>query len=284
MRYGAVIQRHWDRRAAVNFVCGGTGGGLLVVASVSGRTAQARELVLIGLGLIAVGLTAVWFKIGRPRRAMNVLLRPQTSWMTREAYVAALAVLMGALAMVTPTRLLLIASGVAGLGFTFCQGRILRAAAGIPAWREPVVVWLILVTALVEATSVVCLGVGSSDVPVAGGILLLLVVMRWGTWRRYRTGVAAGSASPVVLRDIDALGRGVLWLGHVLPVALISAAFVVGSSTMLVAAAALAALGIGWYMKWTLVTRLSRFEGYGMGRLRRGHPLTSPSDGSNNPE
>lgn len=283
MRYEAVIQRHWDGRAAVNFVCGGTGGGVLVVASALGSAAQARELVLIGLGLIVVGLTAVWLKIGRPRRAMNVLLRPQTSWMTREAYVAALAILMGALAIVMPARLPLIASGAAGFGFTFCQGRILRAAAGIPAWREPAVVWLIVVTALVEATSVVCLGVDSGDVPAAGGILLLLVVMRWGIWRRYRTGVAASSASPAVLRDIDALAGRVLWVGHMLPAALISAAFAVGFSRVLVAAAALAALGIGWYMKWALVTRLSRFEGYGMGRLRRGHPLASPSGGTSDP-
>ena len=82
-------QRNWDWRAAANFICGGAGGGLLLVAAFAGLDAFAtRAALLMGLALIGCGLTCVWFEIGRPWRALNVYRHAATSWMTREAFVA----------------------------------------------------------------------------------------------------------------------------------------------------------------------------------------------------
>ena len=61
------LQRHWDWRAAVNFMLGGSGSGLLVAAALTGPS---RATLLLGLGLIAAGLAAVWLEIGRDRKSV----------------------------------------------------------------------------------------------------------------------------------------------------------------------------------------------------------------------
>ena len=92
----------------------------------------------------------MWAEIGRPLRALHVFFNPQTSWMTREGMVAMLLMPVGlASAVLWPQ--LAPAAAVLALGFIYCQGRILHMAKGIPAWREPRVVPLIVATGLAEA-------------------------------------------------------------------------------------------------------------------------------------
>ena len=77
-------QTNWDLRAAGNFVFGGTGTGLIVFSGIA-HVFGAAHLIpgLVGLGFVGLGLLCVWAEIGRPLRAINVYLHPQTSWMTR---------------------------------------------------------------------------------------------------------------------------------------------------------------------------------------------------------
>ena len=84
-------QAHWDWRAAGNFICGGAGAGLVIFTVLSGLQGLAAPLaILAGLGLVGLGLLCVWLEIGRPLRALHVYFNPRTSWMSREAFVAAL--------------------------------------------------------------------------------------------------------------------------------------------------------------------------------------------------
>ena len=84
-------QPHWNWKAAGNFLCGGTGTGLFAVAAVAGLDGGSVAVpVLIALALIAFGLFLLIFKIGRPLRSIYVLRQPQRSWMSREAWVAAI--------------------------------------------------------------------------------------------------------------------------------------------------------------------------------------------------
>ncbi|MFO1287010.1 MAG: hypothetical protein U1F49_11045 [Rubrivivax sp.] len=148
-------QQHWDIRAATNFMAGGAGSGLIACAALAGLgpawgpvhgTAPAWPWpLLLGAALVGLGLFAVWLEIGRPLRALNVFLHPKTSWMTREAFAGAALMAAVLAALLWPSLPALSAlAGLAALAFVYCQGRILRAARGIPAWREPLVVPLVV--------------------------------------------------------------------------------------------------------------------------------------------
>ena len=86
-------QPHWNWKAAGNFLCGGAGTGLFAVAAVAavaGLDGKSFAVpALIALALVAFGLFLLIFKIGRPLRSIYVLRQPQRSWMSREAWVAA---------------------------------------------------------------------------------------------------------------------------------------------------------------------------------------------------
>ena len=83
-------QTNWDWRAAGNFIGGGSGTGLVILAAVASTQGLVYwPLGLVGAVLVGIGLLCVWLEIGRPWRAMHVFYHPQTSWMTREAFVSA---------------------------------------------------------------------------------------------------------------------------------------------------------------------------------------------------
>lgn len=275
MYFAAVLQRYWDGRAAANFMCGGTGGALVVAGALVGSMGTLRVAIsLLGLALMGIGLTAVWLEIGRPWRALNVLLRPQNSWMTREAYVAMLTCLLVVASLLLPWAWLAAAAAVAGAGFVFCQGRILRATTGIAAWREPSVVLLIVATAVAEGSAVVSILVDARQVAYWSAALVVLLVLRWIAWWRYERHVIAANVAPAVLAQLTSLSREFVFLGHVLPLGLMVLGYMADIIQWIaLSGGALTALVAGWRLKWLLVTRLSRFDGFGLGSVRRGHPL-----------
>lgn len=62
MSYGPRpwLQLHWDVRAALNFIFGGTGGGFLLFAAfVPAPQSAVRAALLLGLALVAAGLAAI---------------------------------------------------------------------------------------------------------------------------------------------------------------------------------------------------------------------------------
>jgi len=174
IRFATKLQTHWDWRAAGNFVFGGAGSGLLALLGAAVLTGASPHpwTVLPALALIGAGLACVWLEIGRPWRALNVFRHAQRSWMTREGMVAALAMPAGLAAALSGQPALLVAAGVLGLAFLYCQARILRAAKGVPAWREPAVVPLIVATGLAEGAGVLALlggaGVAASPASTPG--------------------------------------------------------------------------------------------------------------------
>jgi phenylacetyl-CoA:acceptor oxidoreductase subunit 1 len=140
-------QTHWDWKAAGNFLCGGTGVGLFTAATVVALFgAPFGGPAFAALAIVALGLFGLMFKIGKPMRFLYVLRRPHSSWMSREAWIAAAFFPLGLLAIWFESRPLLVLAAVTGLIFLYCQALILREAKGIPAWREPAVVPLILTT------------------------------------------------------------------------------------------------------------------------------------------
>ena len=109
---------------------------------------------LVGLGLCACG----WRSAGRCA-ALHVLLQPAHLVDVARGDGRAAAVRRWlARGVARPGRSMPSVAALLAAIFVYCQGRMLQAAKGIPAWREPLLVPLIVATGLAEG----------------GGLLLLL--------------------------------------------------------------------------------------------------------------
>ncbi|EME68522.1 phenylacetyl CoA [Paramagnetospirillum caucaseum] len=129
-RHSPHRQASWDWRAAGNFIGGGAGSGLLVLAFAAGL--PPGPAALAGGALIGLGLACVWLEIGKPWRAINVFFHPQTSWMTREGILAMALYAVGGGAVLLNSSGLLGLMALVAAGFVWCQGRILTSARGHP--------------------------------------------------------------------------------------------------------------------------------------------------------
>ncbi|MGA8050649.1 MAG: hypothetical protein WCA09_10810 [Burkholderiales bacterium] len=269
MSYGPKpwLQRHWDVRAATNFTLGGTGAGLLVATALATVAAPGwKPELAVGLGLIAAGLGAVWLEIGRKLRAVHVFFNPWTSWMTRESFAALVVFALGAVALALGRPSIAQATGLAALAFVFCQGRILRASKGIPAWRTAGITPLIMATGLAEGSGlymILTAGGGETRAPLL--LFVLAIVARAFAWRGYRANLGKGAP----LRALEPSAKWLLNVGALAPfVVLLLAHFVAPqlapAAAMLAGAAALAA---GWHFKFTLVTRAAFNQGFALPRL-----------------
>jgi phenylacetyl-CoA:acceptor oxidoreductase subunit 2 len=266
----------WDWRAAGNFMAGGAGGGLIVCAALSGALGRpAPAQFACGSALVALGLVCVWLEIGRPMRALHVFFNPRTSWMSREAFVASLLLPCGVAAALGVPGAGPIAALLA-LAFVYAQARILKAAKGIPAWRAPALVPLVVTTGLAEGSglflfSSLAHGTGSAPLALfAAG----LVATRWLLWRRYRRRL---SAAPPALAALDAAARPLHWFGTLAPLALIALAFALstldggaldaGTAAFAAGVAGINALLPGAWFKFTLITRAAFNQGFALAML-----------------
>ncbi len=261
-------QAHWDWRAAGNFMCGGAGGGLIVLTVASGAQGlELAALLLGGIALVGAGLLCVWLEIGRPLRALHVFFNPRTSWMTREAIVAAglMPVVLATAAGLTSYRWL---AAVLALGFVYCQARIVQAAKGIPAWREPRIVPLLVLTGLAAGAGLLLL---ARPALFEGRLLLLglaaaLVLARALAWQLYRQRLAARMPEA-----LGAAGRRLTQAGSVVPLLLLGllgsglAGGVLGQ--VLSAAAGALIVGTGAWLGFTLITRAGFNQGFALAHL-----------------
>ena len=263
-------QTNWDFRAALNFIFGGAGAGLLVVSAFSGMSGDAlRAVLLLGMALIGAGLLSVWFEIGRPLRALNVGFNPFTSWMTRESFVAGLVFALGLAATWLASSPLAMATALAALLFVYCQGRILQASKGIPAWRVPALIWLVFTTGLAEGAGVFVALAALFDTPAKGalGYFSLALIARAVAWSMYRDGVAK-SAVRAALDALDRSGKMLIQFGTIAPLALLLAGwFVPDIARVAVLLAGVAALATGWQFKFVLIVRAAYNQGFALPHL-----------------
>ncbi len=263
--YGAKPwqQTSWDARAAGNFMGGGMGSGLIVFAALSATGSARSVLLLAGFGLVGLGLLCVALELGRPLRAIRVLRNPRTSWMSREAWTAMLLFPSALAAAAGAPAFAWIAAALALL-FAYCQARLLQAARGIPAWREPLLVPLLVTTGLAEGGGVFLLTAPFHGAATAAtvGLFGVLVVARFAVWIAYRRRLS-GSVAPGALAALDAAGRVLLFAGTLLPLVLVAAAAFAGTSVVPIAALAglLAALAGAW-VKLVIVTLAGFNQGF----------------------
>lgn len=265
-------QRNWDWRAAANFIAGGAGGGLLLAVSLAGVAADStRAAILLGLILIGGGLTCVWFEIGRPWRALNVYRHFATSWMTREAVVALLVFAVGGLAWLSLQENLVTVAGILGFAFLYSQARILAANKGIPTWRQPRSIPLMVATGLAEGEGflvcVLAFSSASGSFPLMT-VLAGLIVMRAIVWKMYLAALSAEGAPEGALKVLNGFDTRFIVFGHVVPALAIGAALAgMPGRSGLVFAAGILVVASGWFMKFTLVRRAAFTQGLALPHL-----------------
>jgi phenylacetyl-CoA:acceptor oxidoreductase subunit 1 len=268
-------QTLWDWRAAMNWICGGLGAGLVVAAFALGLaglgTARAVAwLQAAGGAIMAVGLFCVWLKIGRKLRAWRAGTKPDTSWMSRELYVAALFYPVVLAGLVWPSLALQAGAAAAALLFLVCQGKILHLCKGIPAWRAPLVPVLIVASGLLEGVGVLAVAAGLAPGFVSASPAFFafagigLAGAAAALWTQYRrTAHAAGM--PPLARDEIARATPLLHIwGHGLA-ALMFALALVAPATMARWAfliAGLAAAAGGAYWKHAVILRAGFQQGF----------------------
>lgn len=269
------LQTNWDWRAAGNFMAGGTGAGLLIIsallaAPVSGPIWPPNWIIFTGLALVGLGLLCVWLEIGRPLRALHVFFNPRTSWMTREAFVAAVLFPVGLLALLGVSGSVSLLALLAA-AFLYCQSRMLPAARGIPAWRPALLAQLMFTTGLCEGAGVLLL---LALLPFqindkATLVLALLIMARFVLWSLYRVTVDA-SLVPGARAALNRAGRAMLLAGTLAPLILLGLGAWLGnaaSSSLAVALAGVTAALAGVYFKFILVTRASFNQGFAIAQL-----------------
>ncbi|OAN46759.1 phenylacetyl CoA [Paramagnetospirillum marisnigri] len=261
------LQTAWDLRAAGNFIGGGTGTGLLILVSAGAYYGiQSKLLLVAGLALVGLGLFSVFLEIGRPLRAMNVLFGGKRSWMTREAITAGILFPLGAAALVFPELVKIVWAPAAG--YLYCQARILEATKGIPTWRSPLILPLILVTGLVEGAGALLLlaplafETGAAPEWV-GGVLMAALAGRIFVWMFYRRKMVDGGAPVAAAAVLIAFSGPFTLGGNVMPIVMmIGAGLQPDIAVAALPAAGLAAMIGGWAMKITIVTKAAHNQGF----------------------
>lgn len=262
-------QTNWDWRAACNFIGGGTGTGLLFFATLAASSTDTyRAMALVALAFVGGGLTCVWLEIGRPLRAINVFFHPQTSWMTREGIVAVPLFLSALAGAWFGGGVFVGMAALLGVVFLYCQGRILQAAKGIPAWRDPKIVPLILATGFVEgaglATVLAAVLPGTSPRWLAGALLGALILRRVA-WMMYFGSIEKNGLPKMAMAVMRPFGARFEMIGQLAPEILIVAGIFYGDVLSFFAVlAGLVALVTGWWLKFTIVARAAYNQGYAL--------------------
>ena len=279
-RFGSYLQTSWDWRAAGNFMFGGTGSALVLMMAAAYYPESPHWFVgLVSLAFIGLGLFLVWLEIGRPWRALHVFFHPQTSWMTREGSVGTVLFPLALIGIFMNMPALIALAGLLGLSYLYCQGRILKATKGIPSWREPSILQLIIATGLCEGTGLLILMLGLLNQQQHWLLFILpaFVAFRSVSWLSYKAKLTDSKAPPKTLQILNEIHPVTLWGGNVIPLILLIVALMVPNLTSLLAsiAAALVVLS-GWWMKFTIVARASQVQGYAVGKLQKGRPKIKP--------
>jgi phenylacetyl-CoA:acceptor oxidoreductase subunit 2 len=264
------LQTFWDARAACNFIGGGTGTGLLIVAALCAVLGQpVLALPIMGLAAVVFGLIMVFLEIGRPWRSMNLFINPRTSWMTREGIVAMPLFFFGGVAVLLHGTALgnaaILLAGVCAAVYLYCQMRMLHACKGILSWCEPALKPYMLVTGVVEGLGVaLCVPAVAGD-RMAWSALAVLLLLRAFLWFGYVAALHRNRAPEDSRAVIDRLRWPYMLLGHLLPVLLLWLALLMASGLPAILAGLLAA-STGWYVKLVIITRAAQTRGFAIPR------------------
>ncbi|MEM2236836.1 MAG: hypothetical protein QXU87_06200 [Candidatus Caldarchaeum sp.] len=151
--YWLERQHVWEWLALCNFLLGGAGGGLYVVAVLTNLADG--FLTLAAAGLVIAGLGFVGLEAGNPAKAYHVFRNFRQSWMSREAVFATGFVLLAGLDFMWPSILLKWLAWFCAAAYVVSQGFMLAAAKKIPSWNTPLTPPLFIVLSLSAGLGIV---------------------------------------------------------------------------------------------------------------------------------
>src|SRR5690606_34931602 len=169
----------------------GVGTGLAIAAGLAFFLFDfhaVRALYFASAVLVSIGLFFVFLKIGRQTRFWRAVSRPQTSWMTRELYAAMVFYPAVLASLVAPGPLPFAVASASAAAFLLCQAKILHRARGVPAWRAPLIPWMIGASGLLEGwgafavASFLLQARASSALAAVGVALALASAILWRTY------------------------------------------------------------------------------------------------------
>jgi phenylacetyl-CoA:acceptor oxidoreductase subunit 1 len=279
-------QAFWDWRAAMNWIFGGIGSGLAIaawVALVAGWIPPSWPLstsfvafvgqLLAGM-LIAVGLFFVWLKIGRRFRAWRAVMRPHSSWMSRELYAAVAFYGLIAATFAFNQEALVHLIALAALVFLVCQAKILHRARGIPAWRAPLIPWMVVASGLLEGFGALCFANAIFEraffrPSAAHGIAgLALVIVNLALWHVYRRTARIAGIGPLARAALDRASPALHLVGHGVPGTMfILSMLLPWASATYLALGGLAAIAGGAFWKFTVILRAGYQQGFALAKL-----------------
>jgi len=264
-------QEHWNWKAASNFICGGMGTGLFMfVALVPTPNGEVRPAGWAALALIALGLFMVLLKIGRPWRSIYVLRQPKRSWMAREAWLAIALFPIGALALWFQVSALLVGAAILAMLFLYSQAKILMEAKGIPAWREPRIVPLIVATGLAEGGGLYLvastqLATARSLMEISAVAAVVLAAGRGWVWWAYYSALRREGAPTQALATLSDFRPWFFAFGLALPLLLVAVGFVLPMLTLpLFVISGLSIAVAGAALKFVLVDRAGFNQGFAL--------------------
>lgn len=263
------LQKFWDIRAALNFIGGGTGSGLLMIATVFillGRT----NLVAVIAGAISIsfGLFMVFLEIGKPWRSFNVFFHPRTSWMTRESIVVMPLFLCVALVIFYAghpiSKAISLLMSLFAVVFLYCQVRMINAAKGIPSWSHADLKPFIFSSGLTEALGVaICLPRLNTEKGLWLALSIMLLI-RLTFWIIYTKNLSRDRAPEATCAIFASIFNKIL-IAHIVAIALLIAAWMTEMLIFSMLAGLLAA-ATGWYLKAIIITRAAQTRGFSIPR------------------
>jgi phenylacetyl-CoA:acceptor oxidoreductase subunit 2 len=199
--------------------------------------------------------------------------------MTREGSVAVVLFALVLFGLTFKISFIMGIAGIAGLLFLFCQGQMLKASKGIPSWREPTIVLLIVVTGICEGTAIMliflCLQYEVSIV--LNLACLVFLAIRISSWLIYRKNLGEAKVPAVTLTNLEKIHFFQIIAGNVIPVILIVLSLSVPEwATLAIISAGVLVIIAGWHMKFTIITRAAQVQGYALSKVQRGRPMIRP--------
>ncbi len=274
------LQEFWDWKAAMNWSLGGIGSGFAFIgwlAYLAGDVALTTLPYIQSAAalVIAVGLFFVFLKIGRKLRFWRAVLRPQTSWMTRELYASAVFYPAVLASLVWPEPGIVALAAVAALAFLYCQARILHAARGVPAWRVRLMPPMLVAAGLLDGTALLALAQSLTptllpSVSFVALVGIVLALLNAGLWTAYRRGAERHGIGPLARDAIDETTLPLHLVGHAVPVVLFAVALAgTAAAPVALGIGGVAALAGGAYWKFRVILKASYQQGFAMAKIPR---------------